>query len=194
MTPGVWRLLGGSYVSRRLDEFAELCVGNLSGIHPGAVYARAMHGLLIAVGDARVAAHGEPAAGNPDHTGWRALGGKAFWRIAHQMGPRGGPVVAQGYGGTCGRRPWTLLQSTDLGRHPQLPHEPGRRGHEAVAPGVRLLVLTHFTPASGQRALARIFGRDVHGVPPRGLVLGEDGTPVVLPTGSDAVEVSRLDP
>jgi len=59
---------------------------------------------------------------------------------------------------------------------------------------VRLLVLTHFTPASGQRALARIFGRDVHGVPPRGLVLGEDGTPVVLPTGSDAVEVSRLDP
>src|SRR6266481_6219563 len=114
MTPGVWRLLGGSYVSRRLDEFAELCVGNLSGIHPGAVYARAMHGLLIAVGDARVAAHGEPAAGNPDHTGWRALGGKAFWRIAHQMGPRGGPVVAQGYGGTCGRRPWTLLQSTDF--------------------------------------------------------------------------------
>jgi hypothetical protein len=31
-------------------------------------------------------------------------------------------------------------------------------------------------------------------VPPRGVVLGEDGTLVVLPTGSDAVDVTSVDP
>jgi len=59
---------------------------------------------------------------------------------------------------------------------------------------VRLLVLTHFTPPPDNELLRRIFRRDVDGVPPHGLVLGEDGTLIVLPTGSDAVRVTRLDP
>jgi ribonuclease Z len=71
---------------------------------------------------------------------------------------------------------------------------PGDAAAEAVAAGVRLLVLTHFTPPPDNALLARVFRRDVTGTPPRGLVLGEDGTLIVLPTGSDAVEVSRLDP
>ena len=59
---------------------------------------------------------------------------------------------------------------------------------------MRLLVLTHFTPPPDNALLARNFRRDVSGVPPRGLLLGEDGTLIVLPTGSDAVRVTRLDP
>jgi len=34
----------------------------------------------------------------------------------------------------------------------------------------------------------------VTATPPRGAVLGEDGTLVVLPTGSDVVDVRSLDP
>ncbi len=71
---------------------------------------------------------------------------------------------------------------------------PADAAREAVAAGVRLLVLTHFTPPPDNALLARIFRRDVNETPPRGLVLGEDGTLVVLPTGSDAIEVTRLDP
>ena len=72
--------------------------------------------------------------------------------------------------------------------------DPADAAREAVAAGVRLLVLTHFTPPPDNPVLARIFRRDVRTVPPDGLVLGEDGTLVVLPTGSDAVTISRVDP
>lgn len=72
--------------------------------------------------------------------------------------------------------------------------DPAEAAREAVEAGVRLLVLTHFTPPPDQRLLARIFRRDVKAVPPRGMVLGEDGMLVTLPKGSDAIEVSRLDP
>jgi len=72
--------------------------------------------------------------------------------------------------------------------------DPADAAREAVAAGVRLLVLTHFTPPPDNPLLARIFGRYVRAVPPEGLVLGEDGTLVVLPTGSSAVEVTRLRP
>ena len=71
---------------------------------------------------------------------------------------------------------------------------PADAAREAVEAGVRLLVLTHFTPPPDNVLLARIFRRDVNEVPPHGLVLGEDGTLIVLPTGSDAVRVTRLDP
>jgi len=71
---------------------------------------------------------------------------------------------------------------------------PADAAREAVSAGVRLLVLTHFTPPPDGALLERIFRRDVNEVPPRGLVLGEDGTLVVLPKGSDAVEVTRVDP
>src|SRR5262249_36380523 len=71
---------------------------------------------------------------------------------------------------------------------------PADAAREAVSAGVGLLVLTHFTPPPDNPLLARIFRRDVDEVPPHGLVLGEDGTLVVLPTGSRAIDVSRLQP
>ncbi len=81
-----------------------------------------------------------------------------------------------------------------LGDIPSYHTSPADAAREAVEAGVRLLVLTHFTPPPDNALLARIFRRDVHEVPPRGLVLGEDGTLIVLPTGSDTVEVTRVDP
>jgi ribonuclease Z len=72
--------------------------------------------------------------------------------------------------------------------------DPADAARAAVAAGVRLLVLTHFTPPPDNRLVARIFRRDIGAVPPRGVVLAEDGTLIVLPTGSDAVEVTRFDP
>jgi ribonuclease Z len=72
--------------------------------------------------------------------------------------------------------------------------DPADAAREAVEAGVRLLVLTHFTPPPDNVVLKRIFRRDVKDVPPNGLVLGEDGTLVVLPTRSDAVTISRVDP
>jgi ribonuclease Z len=81
-----------------------------------------------------------------------------------------------------------------LGDIPSYHTDPADAAREAVAAGVRLLVLTHFTPPPDNVLLARIFRRDLGGVPPRGVVLGEDGTLVVLPRDSDAVDVTRLDP
>jgi ribonuclease Z len=72
--------------------------------------------------------------------------------------------------------------------------DPADAAREAVAAGVRLLVLTHFTPSPDNAVLARMFRRDMDRTPPHGVVLGEDGTLVVLPAGSDAVRVDRLDP
>ena len=72
--------------------------------------------------------------------------------------------------------------------------DPADAAREAAAAGVRLLVLTHFTPSPDNPILRRIFRRDVTAVPARGMVLGEDGTLVVLPVGSDAVDVTRLRP
>jgi len=81
-----------------------------------------------------------------------------------------------------------------LGDIPSYHTNPADAAREAVAAGVQLLVLTHFTPPPDNFLLRRIFLRDVGATPPRGLVLGEDGTLIVLPRGSDAVEVTRLDP
>jgi ribonuclease Z len=81
-----------------------------------------------------------------------------------------------------------------LGDIPSYHSDPAEADREAVAAGVRLLVLTHFTPPPDNALLARIFRRDMSTLPPDGVVLGEDGTLIVLPTGSDAIEVTRLDP
>jgi ribonuclease Z len=72
--------------------------------------------------------------------------------------------------------------------------DPADAAREAVDAGVRLLLLTHFTPPPDNALLTRIFRRHMREVPPRGVVLGEDGTLVVLPTGSDAVHVTSVDP
>src|SRR5438445_5602600 len=77
---------------------------------------------------------------------------------------------------------------------PSYHSDPADVAREAVTAGVRLLVLTHFTPPPDNELLRRIFRRDVDAVPPHGLVLGEDGTLIVLPAGSDAVDVTRSDP
>jgi ribonuclease Z len=81
-----------------------------------------------------------------------------------------------------------------LGDIPTYHTDPAEAAREAVAAGVRLLVLTHFTPPPDNPILKRIFLRDIAQEPPHGVVLGEDGTLVVLPTGSDAVDVTRFDP
>ncbi|HLY38386.1 MAG TPA: MBL fold metallo-hydrolase [Candidatus Binatia bacterium] len=70
---------------------------------------------------------------------------------------------------------------------------PPDAAREAVEAGVKLLLLTHFTPPPDNPIVARIFRRDVGQVPPKGMVFGEDGTLVVLPIGTDTVRVTRLD-
>jgi ribonuclease Z len=72
--------------------------------------------------------------------------------------------------------------------------DPADAAREAVRAGVRLLLLTHLTPPPDNPVLRRIFRRDLDRAPPRGVVIGEDGTLVTLPKGSDVVEVSRLRP
>jgi ribonuclease Z len=81
-----------------------------------------------------------------------------------------------------------------LGDIPSYHTNPADAAREAVEAGVRLLVFTHLTPPPDNVLLARIFQRNVGATPPRGTVLGEDGTLVVLPKGSDVVEVTRVDP
>jgi len=81
-----------------------------------------------------------------------------------------------------------------LGDIPSYHTTPADGAREAIAAGVRLLVFTHLTPPPDNPLLARIFRRGVTATPPRGAVLGEDGTLVVLPTGSDVVDVRSLDP
>jgi ribonuclease Z len=81
-----------------------------------------------------------------------------------------------------------------LGDIPSYHTDPADAAREAVQAGVRLLVLTHFTPPPDNALLAHIFRRDVTAVPPAGMILGEDGTLVVLPKSSDAVEVTRVEP
>jgi ribonuclease Z len=70
-----------------------------------------------------------------------------------------------------------------LGDIPSYHSSPADAAREAVTAGVRLLVLTHLTPPPDNLLLARIFRRDIDTTPPLGVVLGEDGTLVVLPTG-----------
>jgi ribonuclease Z len=81
-----------------------------------------------------------------------------------------------------------------LGDIPSYHTSPADAAREAVAAGVQLLVFTHFTPPPDNALLVRMFQRDVNTVPSRGLVFGEDGTLIILPKGSNAVDVTRLDP
>jgi ribonuclease Z len=81
-----------------------------------------------------------------------------------------------------------------LGDIPSYHTDPADAAREAVAAGVKLLVLTHFTPPPDNPVLKHIFRRDIAAEPPDGVVLGEDGTLIVLPAGGAAVQVTRLDP
>ena len=81
-----------------------------------------------------------------------------------------------------------------LGDIPSYHTDPADAAREAVQAGVQLLVLTHFTPPPDNPLLARIFRRDIDAVPPDGIVLGQDGTLIVLPRDSKQIEVTRVDP
>jgi ribonuclease Z len=81
-----------------------------------------------------------------------------------------------------------------LGDIPSYHTDPADAADEAIAAGVQLLVFTHFTPPPDNPVLRHIFRRDVTRAPPGGVVFGEDGTLIVLPTGSAAVDVTRVDP
>ena len=61
------RLLGGGDVAGRLDERAELGVGDFGLVHPEPVDPDAVGGLLVRPAEFGVGAHRELAAGNPDH-------------------------------------------------------------------------------------------------------------------------------
>src|SRR5262249_37037444 len=66
----VGRLLRRGDVASRLDEGAELRVGDIRFVHPEAVHTYAMGRLLLGPGQLGVAAHGELAARDPHHPGW----------------------------------------------------------------------------------------------------------------------------
>jgi hypothetical protein len=63
----IHRLFGGGDVARRLDEGAELGVGDVGLVHPEAIDAHAVSRLLVGPAKLTVGAHGELAAGDPYH-------------------------------------------------------------------------------------------------------------------------------
>src|SRR5262245_44597316 len=81
-----------------------------------------------------------------------------------------------------------------LGDIPSYHTSPADAAREAVESGVKMLVLTHFTPPPDNALLGAIFRRGMGKVPPQGVVLGVDGTLVVMPTGAGGIEVGRFDP
>ena len=81
-----------------------------------------------------------------------------------------------------------------LGDIPTYHTSPVDAAREAVEAGVGMLVLTHFTPPPDNVLLRNVFRRGMEKVPPQGVVLGEDGTLVVMPMGAKSIEVTRFDP
>jgi ribonuclease Z len=84
--------------------------------------------------------------------------------------------------------------ATILGDVPSYHTSPADAARQAVAAGVAMLVLTHFTPPPDNALLRNVFRRGMDAVPPQGVVLGDDGTLVVMPTGTKTIEVTRFDP
>lgn len=80
-----------------------------------------------------------------------------------------------------------------LGDIPSYHTTPVQAAEAANEAGVRLLLLYHLTPAPPQAFMEPIFTRGVDAVRPSGWVLGDDGTLVTLPAGSEAVEVSQIE-
>jgi len=87
-------------------------------------------------------------------------------------------------------RPGPARIMADIPDYHTTPVEAARIANEA---GVKLLVFYHLTPPPPVALLERIYVRGVDAVRKDGWLLGEDGLLVVLPGGSDAVELRHLD-
>jgi len=70
---------------------------------------------------------------------------------------------------------------------------PVQAAEAANEAGVRFLVLYHLNPPPPNGFVARVFVRDVARTRPDRWILGDDGTLVELPFGSDAVTTRKLD-
>ena len=79
---------------------------------------------------------------------------------------------------------------SDIPDYHTTPVEAARMANEA---GVRLLVLTHLTPPPLNGFVERVYVRGVSDVRPGGWLLGDDGTLVVLPSGSEEIRVGKLE-
>ena len=79
---------------------------------------------------------------------------------------------------------------SDIPDYHTTPVEAARFANEA---GVRLLLLTHLTPPPLNSFVERVFVRGVDDVRPDGWLLGDDGTTVELPVGSEEVRVGTME-
>jgi ribonuclease Z len=70
---------------------------------------------------------------------------------------------------------------------------PAEAARLAAQAGVRLLLLTHLTPPPPNALVERIYVRGVAEAGPPAWRLGDDGTLVELPEGSDEVRVGEID-
>jgi ribonuclease Z len=77
----------------------------------------------------------------------------------------------------------------DIPSYHTTPVEAAEVANEA---GVKLLVLSHLTPAPPMRVIEPSFTRGVDAVRPSGWRLAEDGLLVELPVDSSAIDVSVL--
>jgi ribonuclease Z len=80
-----------------------------------------------------------------------------------------------------------------LGDIPSYHTSPVEAAEAANEAGVKFLVLYHLTPPPPASLVERAFVRGVDAVRPRDWVLADDGLLVTLPSGSDAVEVGRIE-
>src|SRR4029078_4967632 len=90
---------------------------------------------------------------------------------------------------TAADRPRIAKIMHDIPSYHTSPVEAAEAANEG---GVALLVLYHLNPPPPSAIAERVFLRGVADVRPKGVVLGDDGTVVELPTGSDAIKVRRL--
>jgi ribonuclease Z len=79
---------------------------------------------------------------------------------------------------------------SDIPDYHTTPVEAARLANDA---GARLLVLTHLTPPPLNAFVERVYVRGVSDVRPDGWLLGDDGTLVELPSGSDEIRVGKLE-
>ena len=93
------------------------------------------------------------------------------------------------------RRPRRTLarQAKILADIPGYHTTPVEAARLANAAGVRLLVLTHLTPPPPNAFVERLYVRGVDDVRPDGWLLGDDGTLIELPSGTDEVRVGSVD-
>lgn len=78
----------------------------------------------------------------------------------------------------------------DIPDYHTTPVDAARLANEA---GVRLLIFTHLTPPPPNAFVERLYVRGVDEVRPDGWLLGDDGTLVELPSGTDEVRVGSID-